>query len=165
MAIGGAGGASFLNGLEKLTRPGNPPLRREAAAYALSCLSYDMLEDVARWVDVFLNILEDDDSPAVCGHACEGLGNLLWHVDGRLAPVRKAKKHLVEALKNDSPEIRFWAAFALGKIGSRTSIPALRKAAKDKTLHKGWWTVGEEAQDAITEILGGVPPEREMQRG
>jgi len=61
--------------------------------------------------------------------------------------------------------VRFWSAFALGKLRSRRAVAHLRDLLTDATGVPGWWSVGEEAFDAIEVIEGRTPPERTRNRG
>lgn len=63
---------------------------------------------------------------------------------------------LVEALQDDSPEVRFWAAFALGHLGGRSEISALERVTLDHAVVENWWSVGKEAQDAIKYIQARI---------
>ncbi|MFC1736974.1 HEAT repeat domain-containing protein [Candidatus Hydrogenedentota bacterium] len=160
VAISMCGGTSVLKDLEEVTKHSHCAAQREAAAYALSFLHNAMPENVSRLTGVFLDLLENDKSPAVRAQACEGLGNLLSLADRRLTLVRNGIKSLIAALDSPSPEIRFWAAFALGSLSSRTALPALKGIVHDRNQVQGWRTVGEGAEDAITKIKKGTWPER-----
>jgi HEAT repeat protein len=43
--------------------------------------------------------------------------------------VRDVVSDLIALLADPSPEVRYWAAFALGQIGAPASIPALERMA------------------------------------
>jgi hypothetical protein len=59
--------------------------------------------------------------------------------------------------------VRFWSAFALGSMRYHAALPVLRKLAAGDTASFGnWWTVGEEASDAVDWIEGHEPPGRSM---
>lgn len=74
---------------------------------------------------------------------------------------REVEKAVLSGLKDESVEVRFWACYAAGNIGSyrnfgiKSALPILEELAKnDKTLLKHWWYVAEEATDAIKAIKG-----------
>jgi HEAT repeat protein len=115
--------------------------RRGAAIHALSGLGDQ------RAVEPLLAILSDPhDDPAVRGHAAEALAQF---ADQRDAIVPR----LIRALDDGSPEVRFWAAFALGQQADEQALPALRRIAEtDSAELPGWWSVRQEAADAIASI-------------
>jgi hypothetical protein len=45
-------------------------------------------------------------------------------------------------------------------LRTTAAVPLLRKLKTDTTSVPGWWTVGEEAADAIETIEGRQPSER-----
>jgi HEAT repeat protein len=60
---------------------------------------------------------------------------------------------LIEALTDDSEEMRFYAAFSLGLIGDERALPELmRLAGEDQAPIHGMWSVSKEASDAIERI-------------
>ena len=48
--------------------------------------------------------------------------------------------------------MRFWSAFALGRVAGADAIPAPEGLASDGAVVSGWWAVGKEAADAISSI-------------
>jgi HEAT repeat protein len=116
--------------------------RRSAAIYALSYLGD------TRAVQPLLNILNNTmDDPIVRGHAAESLAAFF-------AQQREIMPHLLRALNDTYPEVRFWSAFALGQQGNMQAIPALQHlAATDTTSIPGGGTIQQEAADAIAQIL------------
>jgi HEAT repeat protein len=72
---------------------------------------------------------------------------------------------LIEALRDASAEVRFWAAFALGELGGlgtpgvSEAVPELeRLAATDQEVVPGWWSVSKEAADALDRLRAGTDP-------
>lgn len=65
-------------------------------------------------------------------------------------------KHLTDA----APEVRFWAAFSLGTMRARQARAALAGLVDDDKVLPGWWSVGEEAADALDAIAGRESPDR-----
>jgi HEAT repeat protein len=152
--------------LLELMAHGRATEQREVATYALAFMS-EALSDVryAKLISAaFISRLSDpSEAPAVRGQAAEGLGNMHGCGDRRRRAFRKAQQALLDALDDPAPDVRFWACFALGAMRARSALPALRRLAADTTLLPGWWTVGEEASDAIDWIEGRESPERRGQ--
>lgn len=116
---------------------------RWAAAYALTWTGDK------RAIMPLLGALRDQrEEPRVRGQAAEGLGEaLVGGSDDAALDV------LLDSLRSPAPEVRFWSAFALGKIGDRRAIPELeRLAAHDHAVVPGWWSVSKEATAAIAAI-------------
>jgi HEAT repeat protein len=71
----------------------------------------------------------------------------------------------MEALRDETPEVRFWACFALGSMGARPALPELQRLAEtDEIVCPGWWRVKDEAVDAVYSILHGVWPDLVRER-
>jgi HEAT repeat protein len=109
---------------------------RAFAAQALGCLiSQDTVEPL------LLTLKNQSEEPGVRGHAAEGLAHKR---NARIVPA------LIDALRDNSAEVRFWAAFALGQQGDPEALPELEKlVATDKAVVPGWWAVNKEAADAV----------------
>ena len=117
-----------------------------------------------RAVPHLLDLLNDPQSPAmVRTRAAEGIGNCLpdrvvRRQHSRL--YRRCVTALVAALDDSYPDVRFFAAFSLGKLRARAALPRLRQLAEhDNTQAGGMWSVKEEAVDAIHSIEHGYAPE------
>ena len=151
--------AGTMDPLIYLMKSGDTPDRRKAAAYALT---FSFFRNVKRLNDAFVEVLNDTEQPPpVRAQAAEGLGNYHAYGDHRTKQFQLALHVLVDALSDRSAEVRFWSAFALGSMGSKAALPALRTLARnDPSLVKGWWYVSEEADDAISNILGREIPDR-----
>ncbi len=137
-------------------------LSAATAIYALggSTVSKRRLHElIARLLDIV-----DDATrlPSIRGHAAEGVGNLLAYTK-RATLRRHATLRLVEHLTDDAPEVRFWTAFSLGQLRARYARSALAALVGDDEVLPGWWSVGEEAADALDTIAGREPPSRAMQ--
>ena len=137
--------------------------QRQAAAYGLS-FTWSGLADPRHMPavgDAFVTVVQkQDETPGLRGQAAEGLAYLFGpcagarHDRSQLA-YRKAGQELVTALSDPSAEVRFWSAFALGSMRYQAALPALQKIARtDKEMFSNWWTVGQEAADAVDAIKG-----------
>lgn len=117
-----------------------------------------------RAVPYLLNLLNDPQgSVAVRTQAAEGIGNCLServirHQNSRL--YRRCVTALAAALDDPHPNVRFYAAFSLGKLRARAALPRLRQLAEHDNTQASWmWSVKEEAVDAIHSIEYGDPPD------
>lgn len=131
-------------GLERLLRSHESPKVRAEAAWALGFHSSG-----SRAVPTLLWVLGDrtEDTDVRC-HAAEALGHLV--PEREHAEVLAA---LLHALTDREPEVRFWAAFALGNLGDQRAIPALEHLAeRDSESVPGWWSIRKEALDSIEQI-------------
>jgi HEAT repeat protein len=100
------------------------------------------------------------EAPSVRAQALEGLGNQLSQMEA-LNLYQAAVTVMIEALDDAEAEIRFWACFAVGALGIKAALPKLERLAQnDHAIAQGWWSVGEEAEDAITLMHGEEPPFR-----
>ena len=143
--------------------------QRQAAAYALA-FTWTALSD-ARYMtligEAFVRILQNQhESNGLRGQVAEGLAYLHGPCAGvardrRRRAYRVAGQILITALADPAAELRFWSAFALGSMRYRAALPILRKLARrDKGRFGNWWTVGEEAADAVERISGQPLPIR-----
>jgi HEAT repeat protein len=133
--------------LIQLLRHGKTTSIRQVAAYALSFMFSKRSKQVARSL---VSVLNDKKEKAVVrAQAAEGLGNIRH---------RAAFKTLMLALDEKNTEIRFWAVFALGKLGDPRALPKLRETARhDSGILPGWWSIKKEACDAIRAINRKYP--------
>ncbi|OGX05565.1 MAG: hypothetical protein A3G87_00345 [Omnitrophica bacterium RIFCSPLOWO2_12_FULL_50_11] len=140
---------TFLNGAHTK--------QRTAAAYALSSLPWDY-----RLHRGFIEVLKNsEDSPMVRAQVAETLGSLYRFSQRSSRFYTEAVSVLIESLRDKSPEVRFWSAYALGSMRERRALPKLRKLAQsDKAICPGWWAIKDEAKAAIQVIRGGEWPDR-----
>lgn len=112
-------------------------------------------------VRALLDVLVDTTRPgAVRGQAADAVAEQLEFTD-HLDPARlDAETSLTEMLNDPSAPVRFWSAVGLGKLRTTAALPSLGALTVDTTPVPGWWTVGEEAADAIDTIEGRQFPER-----
>jgi HEAT repeat protein len=155
--------------LIRLTLDADRPVeQRYAAAYVLAFSSAVLNAPRYRepLCNTFTTIVTNRQEPAnVRGLAAEGLGNMFSGCFGNRDQPDPAYHAvgliLTGVLKDPEPEVRFWAAFALSSLRYHPALPALRELAnRDAGRFGGWWTVGEEAADAIDRIEGREPPDR-----
>jgi HEAT repeat protein len=138
--------------------------QRYAAGYALGFTSCALRDPCV--TDAFLTVVQDQHVPSnVRGVVAEGLGNMFGGCFGgpgnQKARYDEAGQVLIVLLHDSAPEVRFWAAFAAGSLRYLAALPALKQLARtDIAYFGGWWTVGEEASDAIDRMEGREPPER-----
>jgi len=125
-----------------LSAPGDPHLCFWAA-YALSARGDE------RALKPLIERLNDEGEDArVRGLAAEALASVA-HKDED----DHAFHALLEALGEPAPEVRFWAAFALGAVGDARALPALERVAmRDRSTVFGHRSVGQEAAEAIEGI-------------
>ncbi|EKQ66571.1 hypothetical protein OsccyDRAFT_5056 [Leptolyngbyaceae cyanobacterium JSC-12] len=135
------------------------PAQRNSVVYTLSFLSASQVtpEVIRVLTKVAANQVE---APSVRAQALEGLGNnLSYELAANL--YQEAVTVIIEALDDSEAEVRFWACFAVSAIKIEEALPKLEILAQtDNTIVEGWWSVGEEAEDAITLMNGGEPPLR-----
>ncbi|MHB2017746.1 MAG: HEAT repeat domain-containing protein [Candidatus Xenobia bacterium] len=134
---------------------------RQAAAYALGFRRDPRAQEPL--IRVVLNRQEADN---VRGQAAEGLAYLGQFVDPKKKLVWGSIPPLLAVLDDPSATVRFWACFALGQLaerragrarvrGYRDLMAALQRVAReDHTVLPNWWSVGEEAADALAFIEG-----------
>jgi HEAT repeat protein len=139
-------------------------LMREAAAYGLRELDHRKF-DRYRMIAPLTEVVEDkNEEPSVRGTAAESIGSALMYPDRRRKAYRQAVSTLIEALRDESPEVRFWACYSLGVMRVSAALDDLRRvAATDTAMYPGWWFVRDEAADAIGNILGEPFPFRERE--
>ena len=55
----------------------------------------------------------------------------------------------------------FWACFAAGQLLARELLPTLKRLRDtDSRIEPGWWSIADEASDAISAIRGLPSPDR-----
>jgi HEAT repeat protein len=133
--------------------------RRYSVVYALSFLPHCPTTDEI--IRVLTDIVADKTELAkIRAQALEGLGNKFDRAAATDVNLR-ASNEILSALADPDPEVRFWACFAAGAIELNEALPQLQVLARtDETIVPGWWSVGEEAVDAMTKLAGGIPPLR-----
>lgn len=134
----GQGGALF----RKLLFSSEADSRRRMAAYALGRLR---VKSAVK--DLCLILESPKEAASVRAQAAESLGYLAQ---------KSSLPSLVRGASDPSPEVRFWAAFALGKIGGPKAEQVLKQMAeRDHAYVEGWWEVAKEAAEALAEIRRG----------
>ncbi len=93
-------------------------------------------------------LANQSEEAKVRGEAAESLGGCF---------ASEAIPDLIAALKDQSPEVRFWSAYALGHMKAESALAALESlASSDHAVVPGWWSVAREAADSI-EIIRSDP--------
>jgi HEAT repeat protein len=115
---------------------------RCAAVYSLQYFSSNRSANVLR--AVFDNHAE---SSLIRGQAAESLARM-----GRAG--RRGVPALRAALAEPTAEIRFWAAYALGYLGTEEVVEDLHRLVDDGAVVEPFGSVGEEARQAISTIRG-----------
>lgn len=157
-ALAELGGARACAGCIAVLRSGGAVPLRVAAAYALTFMHDD------RAASALIDHLRDSaEDSGVRGQCAEGLAEL-FECNKKHRLYRKAAKAALDGLADPSPTVRFWSAFALGKMCHRAAIPALRGLAGDRADCPSMWRVCDEASDAIAWIEGRATPLRSPMR-
>jgi len=131
--------------LLRVLKQGNPT-KQSAAAWLLGWLGVSNTVPSLRAAALNPHLEVD-----VRGHATESLG---------VMQAREAVPDLITLLSDESPELRYWAAYALGQIGDPVSIPALEQmATADVAVLPHGRSLKQEALDALAAI-GARPQDR-----
>lgn len=120
--------------------------KQAAAAYALGWLNVS--DSIPALLAAAVNPHLDEN---VRGHAIEALGTM---------HAREAVPELLKLLSEESPELRYWAAYSLGQIGDPASIPALERMASHDLARLGPphdRSLQEEALEALENIRENLP--------
>jgi HEAT repeat protein len=141
IALGEVGSRSATRNLLKAVIDGDAEVRM-AVVYALGKIA-----DV-RARDALLHMLDDlREKPRIRAAAAESLGSL---GDSESVPA------LVAHLRDRSPEVRLFCAFALGELREPRALSALRRVARtDNGRVRTYGTVGKAALSAIELIRDG----------
>lgn len=93
------------------------------------------------------------ESVKVRAQALEGFAN--QHPGKRHKLRSEVEAAILAGLSDEAPEVRFWACFAAGSLEMKAALPKLQELVEQDTQDWGdWWTVSEEAQDAIDGMHG-----------
>jgi HEAT repeat protein len=82
------------------------------------------------------------------GFSAEALGHVLGYGPRSVKPLEVLRA----ALSDPSPNVRFWAAFALGEAGDMSDVARLQQLQADGTEVFGGATVADEARESIKQI-------------
>jgi HEAT repeat protein len=148
-ALSGAGGRRLRERLEQMLAEEDSAQGRAAAAYVLGFLGEP---DAAGALARALGDVHEEDE--VRAYAAEALGHLLQG-STVLAPVRT---QIARGLRDHSPDVRFWSAFAAAVLDLRESRWLLERLVDDPARVDGWWSVGEEAEWALRVLAGEEDP-------
>ena len=145
-----------------LRMPYEHPAKGEAALYGLTFVKLQR-RNSDRIVRSLIEILNDKQlDAAVRAQAPEGIG---VHIRPKRRALRRvAVTALRRQLRDESPEVRFWSTFGLAMLNAREACCDLRFLQADNAVVSGWWTVGDEASDALDLIERRDPPDRRSHR-
>lgn len=116
-------------------------VKRAAAVYALGSL-FDP-KTIKCLIQILNNYSEDAN---IRGRAAESLG---------LLEAKEALGPLLNALNDQSVEVRFWSVYALGRLNDKKALLALKRlSATDDATLEGWWSVREEASEVVKQMEG-----------
>jgi HEAT repeat protein len=145
-----------LKPIIRVLRRGATADHRQAAAYALR--GYQGREACLALAEKVADKREDEE---VRGCAAESLGEVACMEKKGTRLYEHSGKVLLNALKDPSCVLLFWAAFAISSMGYRKALPELRNLARsDRRLVPGLWYVHEEARDTIACLEGRMPRDR-----
>ncbi|HMQ54889.1 MAG TPA: HEAT repeat domain-containing protein [Anaerolineae bacterium] len=128
--------------LERLLEDLDEPENHAFAIYQINQMG---VEAVKALIETLLN---DADPDARYGSA-RALGQICQAHEVKGMIKARSAKALIQALADEEVTVRYWAADALGKCGSRTAIEPLVKLLADK--HEG---VRQQARESLVEIAG-----------
>ena len=141
-SLGVLGARRAAGRLIQVMRGGPDASVRMFAAHALGSLCGPKAVSALREV-----LANQGEEAKVRGEAAESLGGCF---------ASEAIPDLIAALKDQSPEVRFWSAYALGQVRAESAVAALETmASSDDAVVPGWWSVAKEAAGAIEEIRKG----------
>jgi HEAT repeat protein len=155
--ISSEGDLTLVRPLIRMLKQGKRPVNRAAAAYALS--GFRGKDAVVVLEETLRNKAENS---RVRGQAAEALAYL---------GSNRSISLLTLNLRDQSKEVRFWCAFALGVAGTLSrrkasvALPILEELArKDGRSIHGLWSVAEEAKWAMARIKGDEKTADEIER-
>jgi len=109
------------------------------AIYALG-----LLADPKALEPIIETLIDTSEEPEVRGMAAETLSVFSSH---------RTVETLIDCLSDPMVEVRYWSAFALGQLGAKQAIAALRHlASTDGSLMSDGSSIKDEATDAIKKI-------------
>jgi len=120
-------------------KKGRRPFNRAAAAFAMQ-----MVTTSRTIVALESTVKNKSERPRVRGEAAEAL-----------AHCHRKQSHnvLLTGLRDPNKDVRFWCAFALGEMAEKRAVPSLKRlVASDRRIVKGFYSVANEAADAIENI-------------
>lgn len=157
------GGVRALRASLRAMRDDPDAMVRERAAHGPGFMYEEGVLELA-FAPLLTVLLDECEVPAVRAQAAESLGDRLEFLDRRTRRFRQALSALLAALDHSAPELRFWAAFALGKLRSRQALAKLQHLATTEMAScPGWWAVRDEASDAVECIMTGGWPDHGRQ--
>jgi HEAT repeats len=102
-----------------------------------------------------IETVEFDESEKVRSQALETLGMSSSAKKSGYILRKKVEKVVIQALSDNSSEVRFWACYAARQLKIEKALPKLQHLVETDNKDWGqWWYVSEEAEDAIEWIHG-----------
>jgi HEAT repeat protein len=96
--------------------------------------------------------LNKSEDPRIRDNAVDALGDMF---DYSKSPTKsEAIKIIEKALLDPSPNVRWTASFSLGKLGSKSSVRALKKLATTDKSNADYGSVAKQAECVIAFIMG-----------
>lgn len=154
-----SGGWPVFLALKRLVLEHPDPLLRYNAIYCLQSHPHARAA-VETLLDVAENHLE---YPEIRGQALENVGSALMFQGYKR---HRIAQRILQLLDDPEADVRFWAIYALWQMKARIAIPILERMTDDPGKPHRFWTVGEEASDALGELRDGrSSPDRLTDRG
>ncbi len=88
-------------------------------------------------------LADSQENAELRGHAAEALGYI---------GDKTAIPDLIAALSDSSPEVRFWAVFALSEFDDPRVIPAIERLSHDHSEIAGWGKISDEVARMIAQL-------------
>jgi hypothetical protein len=118
--------------------------------YRRKDITIKVKKDIKTIIQNLLETIEFDKSEKVRGQALETLGMSSSARKTHYILRKKIEKVVIQALSDESSEVRFWACYAAGQLKIKNALPKLQHLVETDTKDWGqWWYVSEEAEDAI----------------
>lgn len=145
-----SGGWPVFRALKRLALEHPDPLVRYNAIYCLQSHPHARAA-----LETLLDVAENQQEyPEIRGQALENVGSALM-LEGHKR--HSLVQRIIGLLGDPEADVRFWAIYALWQMRARIAIPILERMTDDLGKPHRFWTVGEEASDALGELRDGRP--------
>jgi hypothetical protein len=103
-------------------------------------------------------VMNRDLSPLTRAQTAEALGRAMRLGSRQSTAWKRAARTLVRVLREPEPEVRLFAAHALGNAGVQSALPSLRRLARnDQAVTSDFGTVSRAAYDAVGQLSSASP--------